>query len=206
MWAHFEHHHPGHGTVGSPARGMVNRGIDGATDRGGRYIAGSDMCHSTHAYDLARYMLGEPVEVYALRNPCCGFADITFAGGAVAQVQSGGASGKGLSHVTPVMIQGTDGTIYTHRLVRERGKPPEQVAFLMNSNRKGAKLRQVNAKQVSSHADDVRAGNFLDALTKGAPLICDLEDSVRTSELLHAIWTSYSLGIRVPIRRAERTG
>jgi hypothetical protein len=76
----------------------------------------------------------------------------------------------------------------------------------MNSDRKGAKLHEIKAAQVSSHADDVRAGNFLDALTKGTDLICGLEDSVRTSELLHALWNSISLGIRVPIQRAERTG
>jgi predicted dehydrogenase len=105
MWAHIEHHHGGHGSA--PSSGPASRGIDRATDKGGRYIPGSDMVHATHPHDLARYMLGDPVEVYALRNACGVFANVTFENEAIAQVQAGSTSGKGLSHVTPVMILGT---------------------------------------------------------------------------------------------------
>jgi hypothetical protein len=40
----------------------------------------------------------------------------------------------------------------------------------------------------------------------GAPLIAPLEDAIRTSELLHAIWDSHNLEIRVPVHRAQKTG
>ena len=42
----------------------------------------------------------------------------------------------------------------------------------------------------------------LDAVLDGAPLIAPLEDAIGTSELLHAIWDSHNLEIRVPVHRA----
>ena len=38
-----------------------------------------------------------------------------------------------------------------------------------------------------------------DDVQKDAPLIAPIEDAVRTSELLHAIWNSHNLEIRVPV-------
>jgi len=37
-------------------------------------------------------------------------------------------------------------------------------------------------------------------------MICDLEDGIRTSELLHALWDSQSHEVRVPIHRRTQTG
>ena len=37
----------------------------------------------------------------------------------------------------------------------------------------------------------------------GTPLISPLEDSVATSELLHAIWMSHTMELRVPVHRAH---
>ena len=56
------------------------------------------------------------------------------------------------------------------------------------------------------HGDGLRTANFLDALERDAPLIAPLEDAVATSELLHAIWESQRLEIRVPVHRATKTG
>jgi len=58
----------------------------------------------------------------------------------------------------------------------------------------------------TGHGDDLRTANILAAIREDAPLICDLEDGIRTSEFLHAIRDSYTLGIRVPIHQANKTG
>ena len=60
--------------------------------------------------------------------------------------------------------------------------------------------------QDTGHGDEARTLNFLDAVQKNVPLIATLEDSVRTSELLHAIWDSFTMEIRVPVHRAGKTG
>ena len=104
------------------------------------------------------------------------------------------------------MIQGTEGTIYTEKIIRKRGDEPDHVAYLMNAKEDGQKIEKITADQDSSHGDTSRAGNFIGALRGKCELICDLEDSVRTSELLHALWSSYSHGIRVPIQRLEAVG
>jgi len=58
----------------------------------------------------------------------------------------------------------------------------------------------------TSHGDATRTRNFLNAIERGEPLICSLEDGIRTSELLHAIWDSHSLEIRVPVHRVGKSG
>jgi len=61
-------------------------------------------------------------------------------------------------------------------------------------------------KAVVGHADEVRCGNFLDAMLDGVELISPLEDAIRTSELLHAIRDSHDHEIRVPIHWQEKSG
>jgi hypothetical protein len=58
----------------------------------------------------------------------------------------------------------------------------------------------------TGHGDATRTVSFLDAVQKDVPLIAPLEDSVRTSELLHAIWESYHMEIRVLVHAAGKTG
>jgi hypothetical protein len=47
---------------------------------------------------------------------------------------------------------------------------------------------------------------FFDSVQKDAPLIAPLDDAVGTSELLHAIWDSHNLEIRVPVHQLGKTG
>jgi predicted dehydrogenase len=203
-WGRFDHCHEGH--VGRPDAAMSEWGIDSATDKGGRYIPGSDMCHATHPYDLARYFLGEPKEVFALRNSCATFVTLRFVSEAIGQVVGGSSAAEGIRSFMPVTIQGTAGTLCVVRMAPAKGKPEEAVGYLMNDARKGAKVKKLIAPKDTGHGDYTRARTFIEALRHGAPLICDLEDGVRTSEMLHAIWNSFSLGIRVPIQRCNRTG
>jgi predicted dehydrogenase len=206
MWGHVEHCHRAHGPMSPPDAGPGHRDIGGLSDAGGRYVAGSDMTHATHPWDLARYMMGEPSEVDATRNACAIFGMLTMTDKSVCQVQAGSTSRAGLNWVTPVAVQGTEGTVFTQRLCRTRGRPEQHVAYLMNGARKGSKLKTIRAPKDTGHGDHTRTANFLAALRGKEPLICPLEDSIRTSELLHAVWESCTLGIRVGIRRAHRTG
>lgn len=208
MWAHIEHNHaagPKHKTPAPNAR-LEDWDLGSLSDAGGRFIAGSDMCHATHPYDLARYMMGEPRTVYATRNTCGVFTTINMTNESVCQVQSGHTAAAGLYVITPVAIQGTEGTIFTECRASSRGKPVVFTAYLMNSARKGARLRAIRAPQDTGHGDYTRVANYLDALRGKAPLICPLADSIRTSELLTAVWRSCTLGIRVGIERRGRTG
>ena len=58
----------------------------------------------------------------------------------------------------------------------------------------------------TSHGDATRTRNFLNAIAHDEPLICSLEDGIRTSELLHALWDSHTLEIRVPVHRVGKIG
>jgi hypothetical protein len=151
-------------------------------------------------------MLGEPRDVYATRNAAADFVTVRFVDEAVCHVVGGSVAREGLRTVMPVYIQGTAGTIYVERVARVKGQAEDAAAYLMNDKRKGARLKKITASSDTGHADKSRARHFVDALRNDTPLICDLEDSVRTSEFLHAIWNSYSLGICVPIQRRQRTG
>jgi len=206
MWGHVEHCHRAHGPISGPDTRGSGHDLGGLSDRGGRYVAGSDMTHATHPWDLARYMMGEPAEVYATRNACAVFGMLTQSDGSVCQVQAGSTSKGGLNWITPVAVQGTEGTVYIQRYSRVRGGAETHVAYLMNGARKGSKLKTIRAKKDTGHGDHSRTANFLAALRGKEPLICPLEESIRTSELLHAVWESYTLGIRVRIRRCGRTG
>ncbi|HUW58095.1 MAG TPA: Gfo/Idh/MocA family oxidoreductase [Planctomycetota bacterium] len=199
------HVHP-HDLKGHHRNDMAARahyGIERATDSGGRYIASSEMNHTTHPYDLTRYLLGdEPLDVFAFRHLGGTFALIRFVKGALAQVNAGAASSRGIPHVTPVLVQGTEGTLYTSWDHFHEKKKPVLKAYLVSNG----KRRVITAKGHTGHGDHQRSRNFIDALRKDAPLICDMTDAVATSELLHAVWESAALEIRVPIHRRTQTG
>jgi len=166
-------------------------------DRGGHYIAGSEASRTTHIFDLSRYMFGEAEEVFAYRKWYGTYAVATFKNRAMALLTSGHTSKWGLRNPTVVSIQGTKGTIqtgmnrkraYTGKLIEKDSESP------------------IKASKETGHGDRVRTENVINAIQKDEPLIAPLEDGIRTSEFLHAIWDSYTLGIRVPVHVAEPTG
>jgi predicted dehydrogenase len=178
-------------------------GIERSTDSGGRYIASSEMTHSTHAFDLSRYILGdEPFDLFSFAHRSAAVALIRFVRGALVKVTSGSSSTRGIPHVTPVLVQGTEGTIYTSWNHFENEKNPELKGYLVSNGKRTV----ITAEKDTSHADLTRVRNFIDALRRDEPLICDLADGLRTSELLHALWDSQSHEIRVPMHRRTQTG
>jgi myo-inositol 2-dehydrogenase/D-chiro-inositol 1-dehydrogenase len=205
LHAEITHMHP-HDLKGRKADWVASRahsGIEGTADSGGRYIASSEMIHSTHAFDLARYILSdEPFDVFSFQHTAAAFALIRFVKGALATVTSGASTTRGIPNVTPVLVQGTEGTIYTSWDHFDHPKNAVLTGYLVSNG----KRRVIRAPQDTGHGDRVRVRNFIDALKKNAPLICDIEDGIRTSELLHALWDSQSHEIRVPIHRRTQTG
>ena len=178
-------------------------GIETSTDSGGRYVASGEMIHTTHAFDLIRYILSdEPFDVFSLSHTAGAYAMIRFVKGALGLVTSGSSATQGIPNVAPVLVQGTEGTIYTSWNHFDNPKDPVLTAYLVSRG----KRRVIRRPQDSGHGDRTRVRNFIDALTKNAPLICDLEDGIRTSELLHALWDSQSHEIRVPMHRRTQTG
>jgi len=168
-------------------------------DRGGHYIAGSEASRTTHIFDLSRYMFGEVEEVFAYkgRKIYGTYAVAIFENGATALLTSSIASKLGLRNPTVVSIQGTKGTINTGMT-----KKREYIGELIAKD----KVSTIKASKETGHGDRVRTENIINAIQKNAPLIAPLEDGIRTSEFLHAIWDSYTLGIRIPMHVSEPTG
>ena len=58
----------------------------------------------------------------------------------------------------------------------------------------------------SSHGAVLRSRNLLDAIEGKAELICSLVDGATTTELLHALWLSERMQVKVPVFPANTTG
>ena len=200
MYAGVSHNHPHDCT-------RIFEGSDGPqlSDRAGHYIPGSELTGATHAFDLARYLLGEARDVFAFRETFGTFVLMRFQSGALGKVTAGTASDQGIATPHVLSIQGTEGTIFTQNayqtgdawsvggyhgsLVRDKQQQPIDIS-----------------QQDTGHGDATRTLNFLDAVQKEDALIAPLEDAIGTSELLHAIWDSHNLEIRVPVHRVGKTG
>jgi predicted dehydrogenase len=179
--------------LGQPREDMVGY----LCDKGGRYIPGSEACGPTHVFDMARYFMGEPTEVFAYRRPFSIYALATFEGEATAGMRAGSTSDRGLRNPTVAIVQGTEGTIVT-----SMSKDNKYTGVICDADGE----RVIDASPEAGHGDATRTENILAAIREDAPLICDLEDGIRSSEFLHALWDSYTLGIRVPIHQANKTG
>ena len=175
------------------------------SDRSGYYIPGSEMTGTTHVFDLMRYILGEVKEVFAFQESFGTFVIMRFQNGAVGKATSATASNQGIATPHVLCIQGTEGTIFTQNTYQkgDAWSVPGYHGYIVKD--KDQKPIEVSDKD-TGHGDSTRTLNFLDAVQKGVTLIAPLEDAVGTSELLHAIWDSHSLEIRVPVHQLGKTG
>jgi len=174
-------------------------------DKGGEYIPSSEMCGPTHVFDLMRYLLGEVRDVFAFREPCGTFALMRFQCGALGKATAATASDRGIATPHVLCIQGTEGSIFTQNEYQysDKGKVRGYNGYIVT----GGQQRRVNVDGTdTSHGDAARTRNFLNAIRDDEPLICSLEDGIRSSELLHAIWDSHNLEIRVPVHQAGKSG
>jgi len=174
------------------------------SDRGGQYLPSSEMTGPTHVFDFMRYIGGEVRDVFAFRELGGTIALMRFHSGAIGKANAGVASDQGLATPHVLCVQGTTGTLFTQntRLKDAWGSGGYHGFLVTNGQQEPIAIDATD----TGHGDATRTRNFLDAVFDGAPLISPLEDSVRSSELLHAIWDSHNLEIRVPVHRANKTG
>jgi UDP-N-acetyl-2-amino-2-deoxyglucuronate dehydrogenase len=200
MYMEASHNHPGNCTHIFDAHHSPQ-----LSDRSGQYIAGSEMTGTTHVFDLMRYMLGEVKEVFAFRERFGTFVLMRFRNGAFGQATSATASNQGIATPHVLCVQGTEGTIFTQNAYQkgDAWSVPGYHGYIVRD--KHQELIEVSGED-TGHGDSNRTQNFLDAVQKDAPLIAPLEDAVGTSELLHAIWDSHNLEIRVPVHQLGKTG
>ncbi|MGM0494517.1 MAG: Gfo/Idh/MocA family protein [Armatimonadota bacterium] len=193
-WNHphdFTDHEPRYPDRSAPGYGLL-------ADLGGKYIPSSEAAGPTHPFDLARHMMGgQAEEVFAYRRRYGITCVATFEGGAACTIVGGSAATQGLRNPTVVLVQGTCGTIVTR--MNQAG---EYTGVIADEDGE----RPIEAGSDTGHGDITRTENILAAIRDDAPLIASLEDSITTSEFLHAIWDSYEHGIRIPVHSAHKTG
>ena len=163
------------------------------------------MTGSTHAFDLMRYILGEVKDVFAFRERFGTFVLMRFHNGAVGKATAASASNQGIATPHVLCIQGTEGTIFTQNAYQkgDAWSVPGYHGYIVRD--KQQEPIEVSGSD-TGHGDSTRTQNFLDAVQKDTPLIAPLEDAVGTSELLHAIWDSHNMEIRIPIHQMGKTG
>lgn len=174
------------------------------TDLGGRYIAGSEMTHATHPFDLARWLLGEVVDVFALRSEIGTFATFRHANKVICHVTASRSAKGGLASPLAVCVQGTKGTIFASYLAGKEGwEAGAYRGYLVTQGRQ----QDITPDQSDTgHGDLGRCRNFYNAVMHDEQPVCDMLDAIRTTELLHAIRDSHDHEIRVPIHQTDQTG
>lgn len=189
---------------GAPRSRPALPGEQAGSDRSGHYLPGSELTHATHVFDFMRYLGGDVRDVFAFNERGGTFALMRFYSGVIGKATAGVASQEGLATPHVLCVQGTEGTLFTqNRRVVDAWGSRGYHGFVVT----GGEQRPIDVDTSDTgHGDHTRTQNFLDAVLDGAPLIAPLEDAIGTSELLHAIWDSHNLEIRVPVHRAVKTG
>jgi predicted dehydrogenase len=202
------HNHPSHlgGAAASDADDYAPTAPDHSrslSDSGGHYLPSSELTSSTHVFDFIRYVGGDVRDVFAFRERGGTIALMRFNSGAIGKATAGTASSDGLATPHVLSVQGTKGTLFTQNNRVTTAWGDGYHGFVVTG---GKQVPIEVAETDTGHGDSNRTRNFLDAVFHDAPLISSLEDSVATSELLHAIWLSHNLEIRVPVHQAHKTG
>jgi len=176
------------------------------TDDAGNYIASSQLTRSTHPWDLARYLLGEVRECFSAQGvsmlPQMGI--LWMESGALCHVLAGVMRRPkvGGNQHQMVQVHGDKGSAW---LVRDYYEPYEQHAFYRTDGEIQTAPSICDLPD-SSHGTVIRSKNLLDAIEGKAHLICSLLDAVRTTELLHALWLSERMQVKVPVMPGNITG
>ncbi|MHB9106421.1 MAG: Gfo/Idh/MocA family protein [Armatimonadota bacterium] len=183
-------------------------------DSGGNYIASSQLTHSTHPWDMARYLFGEVREVFSACVPKVTELepDGTGAQMGILWMQSGA-----LCHVLAgllsipriggnqhqfVQVHGTRGSAW---LMRDLYEPYEYHTYYRTDGEIQT-APAVTDLPFSSHGIIIRSKNLIDAIEGKAELICSLADGARTTELLYALWMSERTQSKVMVLPGGTTG
>lgn len=179
----------------------------GLVDRGGNYIASSQLTHATHPWDMARYIFGEVKEVFATRGERGGMMGILkMHSGALVHVLAGSiaASKFGSNQDEMIVAHGTKGSAWVNRDKNKIDPIAETCTYRTNGPIR--KAPSVCKLKEGSHGAIIRTKNFLDAIEGKCELICSMEDGAKTTELLHAIWLSETRQIKIPVVSGNKTG
>ena len=173
-------------------------------DGGGNYIASSELTHATHPWDMARYLLGEVREVFCARAHGATMGILWMESGAMCHVMSGSVRRAKVGHMQQQIVQahGREGSAW---LTREKDEPYRWRAHYKTDG-DIQEAPAVSDVPESSHGAVLRSRNLLDAIEGKAELICSLVDGATTTELLHALWLSERMQVRVPVFPANHTG
>ncbi|MBM3240355.1 hypothetical protein FJZ31_29075 [Candidatus Poribacteria bacterium] len=162
------------------------------------------MTGATHVFDLMRYLFGEVKDVFSFHERYGTFVLMRFQSGALGKATAAVASNQGLATPHALCIQGTLGSIFTQNTYKtDAWSVSGYHGYIVTEGHQ--ELIFVSERD-TGHGDATRTRNFLSAILEGKPLIAPLEDAIRTSELLHAIWDSHNLEIRVPVHQSGKTG
>lgn len=193
----------------------VQRGTKSAyEDGGGNYVASSELTHSTHPWDLARYFLGEVREVFSteapvlLEHPDGGqgaqMGILWMRSGALCHVLAGAVrvpTVGGNQHQF-AQVHGTLGSAWLMRDLYE----PYGYHALYRTDGEIQTAPAVTALPDSSHGVVIRSKNLMDAIEGKAELICSMEDGARTTELLAALRLSERTQTKTAVLPGRVTG
>ena len=179
-------------------------------DNGGNYIGSSELTHSTHPWDMARFLLGEVDEVFSTNaEKVVGGTGIQMgmlwmASGAVVHVLAGQTRipKVGGNQHQLVQVHGTRGSAW---LMRDMYEPYDRHAYYRTDGEIQEAPRTTDLPN-SSHGTIIRTRNLLDAIEGKAGLICSMEDGALTTDLLHAVYLSERMQTRVAVLPAQKTG
>lgn len=173
-------------------------------DGGGNYIRSSQLTHATHPWDLARYLLGEVREVFAGRGNCGGMGILWMESGAMCHVLAGSVRRASVGYMQQQIVQ-VHGTAGSAWLTRDRAEPYAwRASYKTDGDVQPAP--EVSPLPESSHGALIRSRNMLDAIEGKAELICSMVDGATTTELLHALWLSERMQVKVPVFPANHSG
>jgi predicted dehydrogenase len=176
-------------------------------DKAGNYIHSSELVHTTHPWDMARYLLGEVKEVFFARGAVSGSMGILWMeSGCLCHVLSGSqpATKFGVNTVQYIEVHGKKGSCWMFRDLD--GEKRIRCLYRVGKEGELQTAPQIARHPPSSHGGILRTHNFLDAIEGKEELICSMADGARTTELLHALWLSDRMQIKVPVLTSNHTG
>lgn len=193
----------------------VKRGRKSAyEDGGGNYVASSSLTHSTHPWDMVRYLFGEVREVFCAECPLLIHHP---EGGSGTQMGIAWLNSGALCHVLAgatrvptiggnqhqfVQVHGTLGSAWLTRDLYE----PYGYHVLYRTDGEIQTAPAVTELPDSSHGVLIRAKNLMDAIEGQADLICSMEDGARTTELLSALNLSERTQVKTQVLPGRVTG
>jgi predicted dehydrogenase len=180
-------------------------------DRGGNYIASSQLTHATHPWDMARYLFGEAEYAFCTESmPALAEGSgiqmgmLWMRSGALVHVLAGSTRipQVGGNQHQFVQVHGKLGSAW---VMRDLFAPYTYHAYYRTDGEIQV-APPSTALPDSSHGVVIRSRNLMDAIEGKAGLICSMDDGALTTELLHALWLSEHMQVKTTVLPGRVTG